>query len=151
MKPKTITLLSLTLLATLLIGAFAINTITAATEKKLSYFWYPYSYTLDQSPPEPWTAYVYSVSGSRVRDINPSTIRLGGLYTATSTKLILFNLIMIVTFHGSDVVQALLVKLPHMGPGTYKVSLEITGSLNNGTPFRGSATISVTLPDLPPP
>jgi hypothetical protein len=150
MKPQRLTLLSTALLATLLIGAFAITTVTAA-DKALSYFWYPYSYALDQAPPEPWTAYIFGVSGSRVRDIDTATIRLAGLYTPTSTKLILFNLIMTVTFHGYDVVQAILVKLPHMGPGTYKVSLEITGKLKSGTAFRGSATISVTVPDLPPP
>jgi hypothetical protein len=150
-KANKLTLLTTGILATLLLGTFASTTITAQTEKKLYYFWYPYSYALDQAPPDPWTAYVFGVQQKRVRDINPSTILLEGLYSPTSTKLILWNLIMIVTFHGYDVAQAIWIKLPHMGPGTYKVSLEITGLLKDGTPFRGSASVSVTVADPPPP
>jgi hypothetical protein len=151
MNSKRQTQLSIILLATLLIGAFTINSIMAPTEKKLYYFWYPYKTSLDEAPPEPWNAYIWGVSSGRVRDINPATMRLEGLYSPTSTKLILWNLIMIAYFHGYDVVQAIMVKLPHMGPGTYKVSLEITGNLKDGSPFRGSATITVTTPDPPPP
>jgi hypothetical protein len=150
-KTSKLTLLTIGIIATLLLGTFAITTITAQTEKKLYYFWYPYSYALDQAPPEPWTAYVFGVQQKRVRDINPSTILLEGAFSPKSTKLILFNLIMIVTFHGYDVVQAIWFKNPHMAPGTYKVSLDITGFLKDGTPFRGSASISVTIADPPPP
>jgi hypothetical protein len=151
MRPKKLSLISLTLLATLLIGAFGINSLFAPTEKKMYYFWYPYSYNLEQSPPEPWTAYIWAISGARVRDINTATIRIEGLYAPTSTKLILFSLIMIVTFHGYDVVQAILIKISHMSPGDYKVPIDITGLLKNGTPFRGTAYLYVTVPDAPPP
>jgi hypothetical protein len=150
MKTRTLTLLYTAILASLLTGAFVITTITAQTEKKLYYFWYPYSYALDQAPAEPWNAYVFAVSGARVRDINTATIQLEG-HSPISTKLILWNLIMIVSFHGYDVVQVLGGKLPHMGPGNYKVYVDITGLLKNGTPFRGSASISVTVADPPPP
>jgi hypothetical protein len=151
MKTRTLTLLYTAILASLLTGAFVITTITAQTEKKLYYFWYPYSYCLDQAPAEPWNAYVFGVSGARVRDINKATIKLEGLYSPTSTKLILWNLIMIMSFSGYDVVEALGSKLPHLGPGNYRVYVDITGLLNNGTPFRGSASISVTVPEPPPP
>jgi len=144
-KTRTTALLSITILGALLLGAFGVQTISAAT-KTMYYFWYPYSYSLDQSPPQPWTAYIIFL-----KNINPSTILLEGKYVPTSTKYILSGWVLTVYFNGYDVVAAIMPKLPHMSPGTFKVSLTMTLKLNDGTAYSGTATISVTDPAPPPP
>jgi len=151
MKTRTLTLLSLSLLATLLIGAFALN-VYSAKELKLKVKWKPASFTGDTWFPNPWLTEIYFAPPRPINQIDPSTILLEGLYSpsgATYPHPLKDRLV--VPFYGGDVVTALVTKAPHMSPGTYIVFLEITGKLYDGQGFRGVGSINMTIPELPPP
>ena len=148
MKPKILTLISLTILASLLIGAFAFNAFSAPPVLKLKVKWKPAAYTTDSWAPEQWIAQIYFAPPRPVEDIDPYSILLEGMYspTATPTHDSLKERLN-VPFCGWDVVAALYTKAPHMTPGNYLVWLEITGNLNDGTLFRGSGCINMTIPE----
>lgn len=136
------------MLLSLLLGTVSINTILAPTELKLYYWWSPHGHTFDNPEPDPWKAYLFWLSPwRRMRDVDTTTIRLEGTIAPESTQLWLFNLIMIVSFDGYEVLGALLLKGGHMGPGQHVIYLEITGNMKDGTPFRGSASITLTIPN----
>lgn len=151
MKTRKLTLLSLTILATLLIGAFAINVILAPTELKLKVKWKPVEYTMD-APPDPWWA---ELSASRINpdDIVVSTILLEGRHSIrpTPAPYITATDRLAVPFYGDDVLDELLAKAPHLAPGEYRINLEITGQLDDGTPLRGSGGITILVPEQSPP
>jgi hypothetical protein len=149
MKPKKLTIISLTVLTALLIGAFTINTILASTELKLNVYWLPSYYKLNKPIPHSWTALVFLSSSSHKHapKIDPSTILLEGTYKPESTpRLILWGCLLIVSFDGHDVLEALMTKAEHFSPGIYHVSLEITAQTYDGTPCRGSGTITLVVP-----
>jgi hypothetical protein len=152
MKTRTITLISMTFLAVILIGAFTL-TATGAKELKLKIQWKPNSYILDNGPPDPWIAELRFAPPQPVAGINPSTILLEGMYSPSGPSTIIRHGTerLDVPFTGSDVVSALLTKAPHYGPGTYLIWLEITGKMNDGRAFRGQGYINMTIPDIPPP
>jgi hypothetical protein len=152
MKPKKLTLISLTLLAILLVGAGVILMLSAA-EIKASVKWDPKGYTLDGTVPSSWNAEIKLTGGHKAQtEINASTILLEGLYSPSSAA---YNAThgpsLIVPFNGNDVKAALDSKLPyHMGivaPGRYRIPLEINGTLYTGEEFLGSGTITVTVPE----
>jgi hypothetical protein len=150
MKPKKLTLLSITVLTTLLIGAFTINTILASTELKLNVCWLPSYYKLNKPAPHSWIALVFLSSSSHKHapKIDPSTILLEGTYEPESKpRPILWGCLLIVSFNGQDVLEALMTKAEHLSPGIYHVSLEITAETYDGTPCRGSSTITLTVPE----
>lgn len=152
MKTRTITFIALAIVATLIIGAFTFNAMSAPKELKLKVKWRPMYYTLDSAPPDPWIAQVFFAPPRTLTDINPSTIRLEGIYTLESAPYLLdMNGRLALPFHGYDVLTAAMSKMPHMTSGTYYVSLEITGNLYDGTPIRGSGTITLIVPEIPPP
>lgn len=111
----------------------------------------PKTYTLDTTPPQPWNAEIWLTGGHKRHEIDTTTILLEGVYT---WKLPPYPAIhgprLIVPFDGNDVLAAALAKLPHLAPGTYRIPLEITGKLFDGTPFRGSDTIRLTVPEASP-
>jgi len=153
MKLSKLTLLSLTLLTTLLLGAVAINVILAPAEIKLKVKWKPVEYLMDSpSPPDPWWA---ELSAPRINpdDIVTSTILLEGLYSIRPTPPPYMTLTgrLAVPFYGGDVLTALLAKAPHLAPGEYRINLEITGQLDDGTPLRGSGGITLWVNEIPPP
>ena len=152
MKPKKLTLISITLLAILLVGAGIILALSAS-EIKANVKWIPKGYTLDGTVPDPWNAEIQLTGGHKAQtEINASTILLEGLYSPSSAA---YNTThgpkIIVPFSGNNVKAAVDSKLPyHMGivaPGRYRISLEINGTLYTGEEFRGSGTITVTVPD----
>ena len=152
MKSRKLTLFSLALLATLLLGAVAINVISAK-DLKLKVKWRPPDYYLDNLPPDPWNAEIFFAPPRDLSEINTATIKLEGLYEPESTPYIsLRTSRLVVPFDGFDVLTALLLKVGHMVPGgEYHVDLEITGELNDGTPFAGSGAINLLVPETPPP
>lgn len=85
MKPKILTLISLTILATLLIGAFTLNALAPKPELKLKVKWKPAAYTSDSWAPDPWIAEIYFAPPRPVTDINPSTLLLEGMYSPSAT------------------------------------------------------------------
>jgi len=156
MKTNKLTLLSLALLTTLILGvAFMVS--QAQTEVKANVAWDPKYLTYDTTPPEPYNAEVWLTGGHKAQtEINATTILLEGLYSPSGTP---YNAIhgprLIIPFAGADVKAAIFLKLPsHMGiltPGTYRIPLEITGKLYTGETFRGDGVIVVTVPNPPPP
>ena len=152
MKPKILTLISLTLLASLLIGAFAFTAFAPKPELKLKVKWKPAAYTTDSWAPDPWIAEIFFAPPRPVETINPSTILLEGIYSPSAPPYHSPSKERLeVPFNGWDVVAALYTKAPHMNPGNYLVWLEITGNLNDGTLFRGSGCINMTIPEGSPP
>jgi hypothetical protein len=151
MKTRRLTLISIALLATLLMGA-SIIIVLSQTEVGANVRWDPRTYTYDVTPPTAWNAQIWLKQGHKAQiEIDPTTILLEGVYEP------IYELIhnathgprLIVPFSGSDVKAALDSKLPiHMGilpPGRYRISLEITGQLYTGETFRGSGVIVVTV------
>jgi hypothetical protein len=156
MKPKTLTLISLAILASLLIGAFAFDAF-GAKELKLKVKWRPVAYTLGDPVPDPWDAEIFFAPLRDLSEIDTSTILLEGLYSPSGTSTILGSSPprMSVPFNGNDVIRAVLSKADHMEPGyTYHISLTITGNLKpeyGGNPFSGDGAINLVVPDVSPP
>lgn len=156
MKPKTLTLISLAILASLLIGAFAFDAF-GAKELKLKVKWRPVAYTLGDPVPDPWDAEIFFAPLRDLSEIDTSTILLEGMYSPSGTPTILGSSPprMSVPFNGNDVIRAVLSKADHMEPGyTYHISLTITGNLKpeyGGNPFSGDGAINLVVPDVSPP
>ena len=151
MKTRTITLIAVAILATLLVGTFAFNALAPAKDLKLKVKWKPNSILLDTYVPDPWIAEVYFAPPEDLTQVNPGTVRLEGTYTLESTPYITTSMRLALPFRGYDVLTALLTKIPHMMPGSYRVGLEITGNLYDGRAFSGTGYINATVPELPPP
>jgi len=152
MKLRKLTLLSLTILATLVIGAVAFNVLSAPPELKLKVKWKPATYTLGDPPAHPWNAEVYFAPPRTFSDVDLTSFKLEGKYTNSSPVYMHpFKDRLVVPFDGDDVVEAILAKLPHLAPGIYIVSLEVSGKLTSGKTFRGTGVITFTYPDYPPP
>lgn len=157
MKTRTVTLISVTLLAILLIGAIAIATLGGAKTLKLKVKFVPRQYGWGFPMQNPWNAVIHFVplppAGTSVDQINCSTILLEGIHSPSGTctpdesgvKLI-------VPFNGYDVVAAIWSKIGHMSPGqNFTISLEITGALYNEDAFSGTGKIEYIVNELPPP
>lgn len=153
MKTRKLTLLSLTILATLLIGTFAFTVLSAPPVLKLKVKWKPATYILgDTAPSDPWNAEIYFAPPRPLTDVDTTTLLLEDTYSPEAPPYPHPSKDrIIVPFHGDDVVDALLSKLPHMAPGIYVVPLEVSGRLTDGRSFRGSGTITLTYPEFPPP
>jgi len=152
MKARTTTLLSLTLLASLLIGAIAVTVLSAPQVLKLKPKWKPNHYVLSTSVPDPWNAEVLFAPVRPLDDINASTIRLEGEYQPSGTPYMTpIRPRLVIPFFGGDVLEAMLRKAGHLSIGEYNINLEITGNLNDGTPFRGSKGIILIIDSGSPP
>jgi hypothetical protein len=154
MKARTPTLISIAILTALVIGAVFLQSKAQTTALSINVVFDPKSYAWDGTPPPTWNAEIWK---QKVQDkADYSTIKLEGTYSPSATPYpALHGPRLIVTFSGADVKDALFMKLPsHMGvltPGTYKVSLIVSGNLKaefGGTPFEGDGLITVTV--LPP-
>jgi hypothetical protein len=153
MKTRTPALISIAVLASLIMGAVFFQTM-AQTALTINVVFDPKSYTWDGLPSPYWNAEIWR---QKVQDrADYSSIRLEGIYAPAITPYpAVHGPRLIVPFNGEDVKAALFAKLPtHMGvlvPGTYKVSLIVSGTLLpefGGTAFEGDGTITVTV--LPP-
>jgi hypothetical protein len=96
---------------------------------------------------------LYEVQMRKPGGINPSTIRLEGGYAPESPPYYggWWGSMLCAPFDGYDVWAVLLLKAGHMSPGSYVISLTITANLYDGTPVSGSGTITLTIPEPPPP
>jgi len=154
MKTKLLTLVLATgLLA--IIGAAFFQTMAQIPALPINVVFDPKGYTWNGLPPSPWYAEIWR---QKVQDkADYSSIKLEGIYLPSATPYpALHGPRLIIPFNGEDIRVALYPKLPtHMGilvPGTYKVSLIVSGALKpefGGTPFEGDGIITVTI--LPPP
>jgi hypothetical protein len=155
MKSRTLILASIALLTTLIVGATFVQS-KAQTTLPINVVFDPKSYTWDGLPSPEWYAEIWRQKVQERADYG--SIRLEGIYAPVATPYpALHGPRLIVPFSGEDVKQALVDQLPtHMGvliPGTYKVSLTVSGNLKaefGGTAFEGDGTITVTVPTPPP-
>lgn len=158
MKTKILTLISLTILASLLLGAFALNAFSAPPRLRVKAYFKPNTYDTSNPVPQPWNVWLHFASSSvNASQIDESSILLEGLYSPMSAPYDLPNRQgswVAVPFNGYDVLEAALTKIGHMVPGQgYLVFLEVTGQTKDGTPFAtgGSGCIWVTDPEVSPP
>lgn len=147
MKTRTITFLALSIITTLLIGTFAFNAFAPAKDLKLKAKWRPNTIILDTYAPDPWIAEAYFSPPEDLTQVNPETVRLEGTYTLQSAPYITTSRRLALPFTGFDVLSAIWIKIPHMGPGSYRVGLEITGDLYDGRHFSGTGYINATVPE----
>jgi hypothetical protein len=155
MKTWKLTLISLTILASLVLGAFVFEVFSAGKTARVKAWFYPRTYTLDNPVPEPWNVELRFAPPRSVDEVDTSTILLEGRYSPSSEPYDRKNVV-VVPFDGYDVLEAAILKLVHMGPltpGSHQVFLEVTGLLKDGTPFNSgmSGCIIVFVPDCPPP
>ena len=158
MKTLKLTLISLSLLASLILGTFIVEMVFAPPKARAKAFFYPRTYTLDNPVPQPWNVDLKFAPPRTVDEIDTSTILLEGRYSPSSEPYDhpRVRSRVVVPFDGYDVLEAALIKLVHEGPlvpGSYQVFLEITGQLKDGTPFSTgmSACIVMFVPDFHPP
>ena len=147
MKTRTITFVTIAIVATLLVGAFAFNVLAPAKDLKLKVKWKPNAVILDTTIPDPWRAEVYFAPPEDLTQVNPSTVRLDGIYTLESAPYVTVSSRLALPFHGYDVLSAIWPHIPHMAPGSYRVGLEITGSMYDGRAFSGTGYINATVPE----
>ena len=155
MKTRTVTLLSIALLATLAIGAFVTQVLSAPPRARAKAWFYPRTYILDNSVPQPWNVWLHFSPPRTASELDALSIRLEGLYTPSAAPYDHPNQPKIVVpFDGYDVLAAAMTKMGHMTPGqSYLVFLEVTGLLEDGTPFStgSSGCIVLFIPDCSPP
>ena len=135
MKPRILTLLTLTLLASLLVGAFVVQVFSRPKRARVKGRFYPRTWS--EVTPTTWNIELGFAPKRSVEEINASTILLEGLYSPSFDPYDRKNRV-VVPFHGYDVIAAAFQKLGHMGlvgPGSYLVYLEVSGKLIDGTPF----------------
>lgn len=150
MKTRKLTLLSLTILAVILLGAVVVS-VLSPPPAKLKVKWTPRDYTLDTNPPDEWNAEINFAPPRPLDEIDVTTIELEGGYKPVGEPYVSASSRLVVPFDGYDVLEALVLKLPHMEPWEFRISLEITGKLIDGTSFSGSGGINVIIPEGPPP
>jgi len=154
MKTRTLTLLTLAILASLLLGAYTFNALSAPKELKLKAKWKPAAYLINAPVPDPWKVEIYFAPPRPVQDINATTLRLEQTIMWDEEHPPYMHTLkdrLVVSYHGADVLGAALLKMTHTGPGTYVVYLEITGKLYDNTPFRGTGSITLVIDsELPP-
>jgi hypothetical protein len=144
--------MAIALLATLLVGAIIVNVFSAPPELKLKAKWKPASFTMDNWYPDPWLAEIYFAPPRPISEIDVSTIKLENTYSPSATPYPhALKDRLVVPFAGYDVLTCLVNKAPHMQPGTFIIFLEIEGQLYDGRYFKGTGSINMTVPELPPP
>lgn len=154
MKTRKITLLSITLLATIILGAGAIL-VLPQKPVGANVAWKPKYYVLDHAKCS-IEAEIWLKGGHKAQvEIDPETILLEGKISPWKTP---YNKThgprLVIPFHGVRVRQIIVEKMLHMSSGKYRVSLTITGSLKEeygGLPFKGSGVVVVTIPENSPP
>lgn len=151
MKLGKPTLIYLIILITML-GASTVLVLPKGSEVKAKVKWRPKKYLLDAPVPYPWNAEIWLTGGHKRDEIDIATIRLEGTYSPSDTPTpAVHGPRLIVPFDGEVVRDLLLVKLPHIAPEKYRIPLEITGLLQDGTSFRGTGYIHLTVPENPSP
>ena len=158
MKARTITLLSITLLTLMLIGAIVVEVGSAPPRVRVKGKFYPRTWTTGL--PDPWICELGFAPKRSVDELNLSTICINGVpisgfdeapYDRKNRAVL--------PFRGWDVMAAIMSQIMpgHMTPtsGAHLVTLEVTGELNDEahTPFStgGSSVVVVFIDDVPAP
>jgi len=151
MKLRKSNLIYLTMLISML-GASTVLVLSRGTEIKANVAWDPKSYTLDTVIPNPWNAEIWLTGGHKREEIDIATIQLEGSFAPSATPYpAKHGPRLIIPFDGETVKMLLLQKIAHTAPGKYRIPLEITGLLKDGTPFHGTGHIRLIIPEKPNP
>jgi len=106
----------------------------------------PSSWTIDASPPTTWQARIY---------LDPATIQTDSLMLETlkptSVETATTYVGVTAYFNGLDFARLLLQKIGEATPGSYQVSVVLSGRLRNNTCIRGVNSITVIIPEPSPP
>jgi hypothetical protein len=158
MKTKTLTLISIAIITTLVLGTVILNAFSAPPRVRAKAYWKPNTYDTINQIPDPWNVWLHFASSSvDASQLNASSILLEGVYHCVSDPYDLPNKQgswIVVSFNGYDVFAAARAKIGHMTPGqSYMVFLAVTGALKDGTPFDtgSSGAIIIWDPETPPP
>ena len=163
MKTRTLTILSVVLLAAVLGGVFVNQVFSAPKRVQAKAYWKPNTYSTDTPVPQPWIAWVHFTGKVSAADIDPSTVVLQGYKVPTDlfTSTAVYDLPgkkgaswVVFEFNGYDVLACALQAIGHMAPGTgHMTTLEISGTLYDGTVFDTytSGTLVIFDPEISPP
>ena len=140
----------------IVLTSFAVLTIQSAPTLTLQGFIYPYKVNLEEPAPSKFYVFMWFKwgSGGRVRDIDPSTLRIEGTVAPLPGSAWNFWFLAGFAVDGAELVDVIWILVYHMGipPGAYEpVPLTITGQLYDGTPFEGTFTVKVYHPNPGPP
>jgi len=151
MKTKKLTLISLGLLASLVLGLYIVGVYSPPPRARVKGRFYPRTWS-EGPVPQPWNVELGFAPKRGVDEIATSTILLEGLYSPSSEPYDRKNRV-VVPFDGYDVLAAAILKAGHLTPGSHLIFLTITGELKDGTPFSTgmSSVIVLFIDDLPPP
>jgi len=163
-KLSKLTLISITLVATLLLGAFIALQVTAPKPVAINMKFDPN--TLDLGAPG-WAVKLVNVSlwfdtgKYKPEDIDPRTVLIEGVLGPKGgpkrTWIVhdweLRKWVLRFQVSGGDLIDLLWSKISHMGiPGpSATIPLTVTGYLYDGTPFAGTGYMNVLIPTEPPP
>jgi len=152
MKPRKLTMLSVTLLASLVLGIFVVDVLSKPPRARVKGRWYPRTWTDGTSVAQPWNIELGFAPPRSVDEINTSTILLEGLYSPSEEPYDRKNRV-VVPFDGFDVLAAASHASGHMTPGSHLIYLEVTGELTDGTPFSTgmSSVIVLFIDNFSPP
>ena len=156
MKTRKLTLIYLTLIATLVLGIFAVEVLSGPKKARVKGWFYPRTYTLGTPLPDTWDVWLKFAPPRSVDEIDTETIRLEDRYEPCKPYPYDLKNRVVVPFKAKDVLRAAIEKLVHDGfllPGSYLVYLEVTGLLKDGTPFSTgmSSVIVLYVPEPNPP
>ena len=157
MKPKKLTLISLTLLASLLIGTVLVLSIRGTTLIAEQVKIMPKPLDLENSDTVTVQVKLTRDEVSVVDQINASTVLLEGYIPSINNWTTTTPPNFMAQFDGTTVAQCVISKIIHMGiarPHPWnpvKIPLKITGNLYDGTPWEGTGEAKVYVPEIPPP
>lgn len=158
MKTNKLTLIYLTLLISL-IGVFVLSPSASATLEVRQVKFEPRTFDLENPDTVIVRIKIFDsvTNKSLVDQINPATVLLENYIPPTNTYTTKTPPEFIAKFDGYTVAFMIYAKIAHMGLATphpwvpLVVTLTIAGQLNDGTPWQGTGTIKVFIPDSPPP
>ena len=154
MRSKKLALISLTLLTTLVLGIIAVEVLSPPPTARVKGWFYPRTWVEGTPVPQPWNVELKFAPPRSVDEVNTATILLEGLFSPSAEPYDHPRVTsrIVVPFDGFDVLWAAQMKAGHLTPGSHLIYLEITGELNDGTPFStGMSSVIVLFIDDPPP
>lgn len=158
MKTRTLTLISIALVTTMVLGIFVSQVLSAPPRLRAKAYWKPNTYDTSNPVPQPWNVWLhFASSGIDASQLDASSIRLEGIYAPSGAPYDLPSKSaswVVVPFDGYDVLIAAITKIGHMTVGqSYMVFLTVTGTSIDGTPFDTGMSGAVIIfdPEVSPP
>jgi hypothetical protein len=158
MKTRTLTIISVALLATMVLGIFVNQALSPAPRLRAKAYFKPNTYDTSNPVPQPWLVWLHFASNDvSASQLDASSILLEGVYAPSGAPYDLPSKSaswVVVPFNGYDVLIAAITKIGHMTVGqSYMVFLTVTGKTIDGTPFDTGSSGAVIIydPEVSPP